>query len=330
MTTLYFFKLSKRLKAAHTLVIGAGSWGIALSIHLQRSQPHRVALLSRNPAKAEEKLAALSSSAKDFHFYDRIPKKFDTIKSILIATPSSAVAGICDHLSIYGFNKPILCCSKGLANVNQIQRLDEYFYQLQPRATNFSYLAGPTFAHELAHGKITHGIVASSVIKQSVFWQKELYSNYFSIERSNDMTGVAWCGVIKNIAAMLAGMAAGVNLGDNARSIILCRATATLQNLCIHFGGQAQTAYSIAGIGDIILSGTSTQSRNYQLGMAISQNQDYPQQTSESHYNIPIAAQLLQDQNLQSSMINLADKCLKNPKTAAQNLVQWLEKPFIH
>lgn len=132
-------------------------------------------------------------------------------------------------------------------------------------------LSGPTFATEVARGQPAAVTVAAEDLKLATHIANTLSSSTFRCYASSDVTGVELCGATKNVLAIASGIVAGRGLGDNARAALITRGLAELRRLCLAMGAQAETPMTLAGLGDLTLTCTSTQSRNYALGYALGQ-----------------------------------------------------------
>lgn len=130
-------------------------------------------------------------------------------------------------------------------------------------------LSGPTFAVEVARGCPAAAVVACSDGEVAARVQKGLASPTFRLYRSTDVVGIEISGAAKNVVAIAAGIADGLNLGHNTRAALLTRALAEIRRLGTRLGGQPETFSGLAGVGDLILTATGDLSRNRRVGLAL-------------------------------------------------------------
>ena len=132
-------------------------------------------------------------------------------------------------------------------------------------------LSGPTFASDVAAGLPTAVTLAADDIDAAQQVANCLSSERFRPYSSDDVIGAQIGGAIKNVLAIACGIADGRNFGDNARAALITRGLTELTRLCLAKGGRAETMMGLSGMGDLVLTCTGTQSRNYSLGLAIGQ-----------------------------------------------------------
>ncbi len=224
---------------AHIHIIGAGAFGVVLRDIL--AQQHTTQLWGR---------------ANNYHC--------ENGDLLILALPSQAYKEVMPHIK---YNGRVLIVSKGLCNG---QLLHEYVGGFLPNG-DIAYLSGPNFASELANQLPTTSMVASPSSEYNQ-WLRTIFTQpFWRIYASTDMRGVALCGIIKNIYAIGAGIIMGRGWGHNAHASFVSRALAEMGRAVVALGGNAETALSVAGVGDLILTTGSKQSRNMQLGYAIGQ-----------------------------------------------------------
>lgn len=134
----------------------------------------------------------------------------------------------------------------------------------------FVCLSGPSFAEEIMHRKVTLLVSASKDCSDASYIQ-QLFNNpnYVRVYTSSDMIGVEVCGAVKNAIALISGVCQGLDLGMNARAALLTRSNREIIEIVKAMGGEESTCYGLTGIGDLMLTASSTLSRNFQAGMRI-------------------------------------------------------------
>lgn len=165
---------------------------------------------------------------------------------------------------------PILCLSKGVLDAPAwtLSSTLEKTLKIHQIAT----LSGPNLAREIALEKPSAAVVGctnSDVAKQ---FATLLTRPYFRVYVSPDREGVAWGGILKNYLAIAAGITDGLQLGTNAKAALLTRGLAEITRIATVFGGQRETLYGLSGVGDLIATCSSTESRNYQVGLEIAKS----------------------------------------------------------
>lgn len=263
---------------ASIFVIGAGAWGAALA-QTARLAGHDVTLIGRNADGVREinerhRLSAyLGKIALDRDLKAQIGfGGLEAADAVLMVVPAQATR---DTLSAIGphalSGKPVILCAKGLETATN-DRQSEVLAALCPEAEAF-VLSGPSFAHDVAAGKPTAVTLAGPDAGRAEEIAALLASDSFRPYASGDIVGVEMCGALKNVYALGAGAIEGAGLGLSARSAFLARAYAELGRMIVALGGSEATLAGLAGIGDLALSCTSDQSRNYRFGVALGRGQ---------------------------------------------------------
>lgn len=148
-------------------------------------------------------------------------------------------------------------------------------------------LSGPSHAEEMIFRKFTSLVSASSDLELAKFVQ-ELFANstYLRIYTSSDVTGVETCGAIKNAIALISGIMSGYGLGENARAALISRGMLEIIRIVEALGGCKETAYGLSGLGDLIVTASSLNSRNFQAGLRIGQGQSVTESLNNSKQTV--------------------------------------------
>ncbi|HXV74159.1 MAG TPA: NAD(P)H-dependent glycerol-3-phosphate dehydrogenase, partial [Sphingomonadales bacterium] len=230
-------------------IIGAGSWGSALSI-LAHQQGHSVVLWARR-----ESLATLLEKTRGIPYLKGIPlpakvrvtadlcEATAAAELVVLAVPSHGVREVCDKLSGVVDGKPILNVAKGI-EVSTFARMSQVV--AETIGTNeYAVLSGPSFAQDVAEGKPTAVVVASSRME----WAEELQKNWsgptFRLYTSDDVAGVELGGAMKNVIAIAAGVSDGLGLGESTRAALITRGLAELVRVGEKLGGQRETFFGL-------------------------------------------------------------------------------------
>ena len=260
-------------------VLGAGSWGTALAIHLSRNG-HRVRLWGRDPAA----MAAMASATcntrylPDIPFPDSLEPTADLGAAMagsdgcLVVVPSHAFSATLDQLAPHLGAAPALAwATKGL-DPDTLQLPHEQVRTRFPDATT-AVVSGPTFASEVARGRPTAVTVAASCEGFAAEWVARLHGPTFRAYSCSDIPGVELGGAVKNVLAIATGIADGLQLGANTRAALITRGLAESMRLGTAIGAQRETFMGLAGLGDLVLTCTDDQSRNRRFGLAIGRGQ---------------------------------------------------------
>ena len=255
-------------------VLGGGSFGTVLA-NLAASNGYNVSLWVRD---SEQALRINSEGANTtYHPELKLSKNItasDNLKEVLnnrsiifIATPSIVFEQIVIRVSNYIDEKPYLVsCTKGI--------LDDPFRLLSDIISSklkntIGVLSGPNLAKEIADEKIAGTVIASPDESLINIVKSVLSSETFKIYSSKDMQGVEMAGALKNIYAVICGMAESLKVGENAIGLILTRSMAEMSRFAVAKGANPITFLGLSGMGDLVATCMSTLSRNYQLGFNI-------------------------------------------------------------
>lgn len=188
---------------------------------------------------------------------------------LVIAIPSKFILNVCNLVKpFYNINTHILIASKGIS--------DDYrfLYEIVGDSLNTRYvsvISGPSFARDMANGDPI-GLSISSMDSNNSIIISALGNNSLSLSVCDDILGVSVCGAIKNVFAIASGILAGMGFGESCRAQFMVRAISSISNIITQLGGNGNTVLSFAGIGDLLLTCSSTNSRNYSFGFLIGSN----------------------------------------------------------
>jgi glycerol-3-phosphate dehydrogenase (NAD(P)+) len=256
-------------------VVGAGSWGTALAVHLARGG-ERVTLWARQPEVAE---ALRTRRRNPWYLADvELPAGVEPTSDasapaaaslVIVAVPSEFVASTLVRLA--GPTAPVVSATKGF-EPGRHRRMSELIAERWP-GPPVAVLSGPTFAREVARAQPTAAVVASRDDAVAAELQRRLGSREFRLYTNRDVVGVEVGGALKNVIALATGLADGLGLGENARAALVTRGLAEITRLAVALGGEPATLAGLAGLGDLVLTATGTLSRNRALGMALARGE---------------------------------------------------------
>jgi glycerol-3-phosphate dehydrogenase (NAD(P)+) len=257
-------------------VIGSGSWGTALAVHLAQIG-HEVRLWGRDPA-----LVAALAVRRENDVYlpgvglpEGVTPVADVVEAlagvsiVLLAVPSHGLRGVLAPMEP-GVTPGTLVVSavKGIEE-QTLLRVSEILRASLPRADAVAVLSGPSFAIELARGLPTAVVVASDNAAAVERVQAEFRSPAFRLYGSDDVVGVEIGGALKNTIAIAAGVVEGLGLGHNALAALMTRGLTEVTRLAVALGGQRETLAGLAGLGDLVLTCTGALSRNRHVGIEL-------------------------------------------------------------
>jgi glycerol-3-phosphate dehydrogenase (NAD(P)+) len=257
-------------------VVGAGSWGTALSIHLGRLG-HDIRLWAWDPGLADEMSARrenpvyLPDAVLPAHVHptDSIPDALRGVDVIVTAIPSHACRTVMHAAAPHARpGVPIVSATKGLEG-GSLLRISEVIAQEFGADRPVVVLSGPSFAREVANEKPTALLAASMSASAMEFVQEEFRGPHFRIYGSNDVIGVEIGAAMKNVIAIAAGVVEGCGLGHNALAALITRGLAEITRLARAAGGRRETLSGLSGLGDLVLTCTGDLSRNRHVGVEL-------------------------------------------------------------
>jgi glycerol-3-phosphate dehydrogenase (NAD(P)+) len=258
-------------------VLGSGSWGTALAIHLARTG-HPVALWGRNAEMAARLRAAGEHST--CHPGVRFPEGlFPTAEleaactasdAIVVSCPSHAVRTLGELIRpMLGRDTLIVSTSKGIEQDTHLTMSGILEAVLPEHATRVSVLSGPSFAREVARGLPTAVTAAAGQLSVAERLQRLFNGPTFRVYTSTDLVGVEIGGAVKNVIALAAGVSDGLGFGHNTRAALITRGLAEISRLAIHLGANPKTLYGLSCLGDLVLTCTGDLSRNRTVGLRL-------------------------------------------------------------
>ena len=260
-------------------IIGGGSWGTALAIHVARTGTP-VQLWAREPEVVEGINTRQRSPwyLADVEVPASVRATTDPAEALhgatlmMLVVPSEFVVATLKTLPALPPDVPVVSATKGLDPERHL-RMSEAIAERFPDA-RVAVLSGPTFAREVALGRPTAAVIASRDDTLAAALQRRLGTREFRLYSNRDVVGVETGGALKNVMAIATGIADGLGLGENARGALITRGLAEMTRLAVALGGISGTLAGLAGLGDLVLTCTGSLSRNRQLGMALAKGED--------------------------------------------------------
>jgi len=256
-------------------VLGAGSWGTALAVHLGRLG-HTVRLWARDRALVDEMRAHGSNPTylpeirmpPCVSVTAAIEDAVDGTDLIVSAIPShgcrAVIRAAAPHVAPHA---TVVSATKGL-EVDTLLRMSQVIAEELPRR-RVVVLSGPSFAIEVARELPTAVLAASTDEEATGLVQAEFRGPYFRLYGSSDVAGVEIGGAMKNVIAIAAGVVEGLGLGHNALAALITRGLAEVTRLACAAGGKRETLAGLSGLGDLVLTCTGDLSRNRHVGIEL-------------------------------------------------------------
>jgi len=263
-------------------ILGAGAWGTALSLSLARRGVHELCLWAHSPALADqlaeagENLPYLSgfNLPADIHITSDLPSAIFEADILLCVTPSQHLRGIITHIApMFTREQIILSASKGIEETTFL-RLSQVIAAVTDNP--FAVISGPSFAQEVAAAMPTALVVASTSPQIAQTIQRDFTSSSLRVYTNDDVPGVELGGALKNVIALAAGVAHGLNLGHNSSAALITRGIAEMTRLAIACGGRRETLTGLSGLGDLVLTCTGSLSRNRSVGIELGRGRQLP------------------------------------------------------
>jgi len=316
-------------------VIGGGAWGTALAqvastggretllwalepevieaINARRENPIFLAGVSLNPAiRATTDLSEL-----------------DACDAWLAVTPAQHTRSVLERAR--DCDKPLVLCSKGIEEKSG-QLLHKVAKEVCPGA-QVAVLSGPTFAHEVAKGLPTAVTLAAEDVTLAEQLRDRIKQPTFRIYVSNDVAGAEIGGAVKNVLAIACGVVEGKGLGQNARAALIGRGFAEMTRFGLAFGARRETLTGLSGLGDLVLTCSSTSSRNYSLGKGIGEGRSAAELLSdrktvaEGAFTAPVLARLAREKGIDMPIVEAVDALIAGRANVDEVLGALLSRP---
>ena len=319
-------------------VIGAGSWGTALSLHLAEKFEqvslwvYEKQLCDILTKERENKWFLPDIFLPENIIYDNsIERAAQDQEILLLVVPTQLLRKIATQLK--PFIKPntiIINASKGIENDSLIP-CHKIIEESLGTSCQIATISGPTFAKEVAN-KVPSALLAASESEETAKIIQEIFSSSkMKVFTSTDIMGVEIGGALKNVIAIATGICDGLNLGSNTRAALVTRGLVEIARIGTGMGAKPETFYGLSGLGDLVLTCTGDLSRNRQLGMQLGRGKSLNEITenmrmvAEGITTVKSAHQLIKKLNIQASVMEETYKVLYEGKTPQKALKDLME-----
>lgn len=318
-------------------IIGAGSWGSALSIYFSKIGFDVILWVRENQLydflqkKRENYIFLPGIKFPKNIFFTQNFKDFNFTNLIFLTIPTQHLRNTLKKLKKGIKNKiDLINCSKGI-EIKGLKFPSEIIREeLKEKINNLGSLSGPTFAKEFVNFMPTAAVIASENIKFAKEIQENFSSRFFRLYRSKDLKGVEIAGALKNIYAIGAGIIKGLGFEKNTWASFLARSLHEMKRFFLRFGGEPETLYGLAGFGDLVLTSSSEKSRNFQVGLKIAKGESLNEilknmeMVAEGVYTLKAVYEILKKEKIEMPIVKALYKVLYEnlkPKKAIEELM---------
>ena len=316
-------------------IVGGGAWGTALA--QVASAGGRETLLWALEPEVVEGINGLHQNALFLPGIELSPAISATsdlpdLKACdawLVVTPAQHMRAVLEQAS--ECDKPMVLCSKGIE-----EKSGELLHRVAKQAcpgAQVAVLSGPTFAHEVARGLPTAVTLAAEDIQLAEQLRERIAQPTFRIYVSDDVAGAEIGGAVKNVLAIACGVVEGKGLGQNARAALIGRGFAEMTRFGLAFGAKRETLAGLSGLGDLVLTCSSTSSRNYSLGKGIGEGRSAAElltdrkTVAEGAFTAPVLARLARAKGIDMPIVDAVDALIAGRADVDQALDALLSRP---
>jgi glycerol-3-phosphate dehydrogenase (NAD(P)+) len=247
----------------------------------------------------------------------------------LVVTPAQHMRSVLERAA--DCDKPLVLCSKGIEEKSG-ELLHKVAKQACPNAS-VAVLSGPTFAHEVAKGLPTAVTLAAEDAALAEQLRDRIKQPTFRIYVSDDLAGAEIGGAVKNVLAIACGVVEGKGLGQNARAALIGRGFAEMTRFGLAYGAKRETLTGLSGLGDLVLTCSSTSSRNYSLGKGIGEGRSAVElladrkTVAEGAFTAPVLARLAREKDIDMPIVDAVDALIAGRANVDQVLDALLTRP---
>ncbi len=297
-------------------VIGLGVYSLAISKMLAKKDENEIVIWTENNEKYEE----YKKTKKVASVFDtKLPKNIkisasmeDTLENtnlIYIITASKYVDIVTKQMKPYYNPKiPVCIASKGIEESRE--ELLSNIVKNALKTNNIAVISGPTFAVDILNNEPVALALASKTKKAKEYVLNTLANDTLKLRPSKDMIGIQMCGSIKNVIAIASGILSGLGYSNSTQSFLINESLHDIKDIIKIFGGNPKTILSFAGVGDLMLTCTSTKSRNFSFGVIVGSTKDQNKineylatHTVEGYNTLEIVYKMLQKKGIEIKLI---------------------------
>ena len=319
-------------------VIGTGAYSIGIALMLAKNKNNNIMLWSENKEYVNE----FKETHKISKIFNNVvlPNNVDITNSfeevmmntslIFFITSAKYLLNVCKSILPYYNNTPVCIASKGIEHTT-LSPLS-ILVKNTLKTKNVSVISGPTFAIDLVNNEPAALAIAGYNNKTIKIVQENLANETLKLRKSSDIIGIQLCGSVKNIIAIAAGILKGLGYSESTQAFLINESLHDMKNIIHALGGKKKTILSFAGIGDLLLTCSSTKSRNYSFGYVIGSTKDknrideyLKNNTVEGYYTLNSIYKMLQKKGIEIPLITLINNIVcngQNPNDLAEFLIK--------
>ena len=313
-------------------VIGSGGWGIALTILLHKNG-HNLTIWSFDKKETEELKTTRQNKSKlpnillpeDIEVTNNLKEAVENKDILILAVPSKAIRSVSKSLKDIIKEKQIIVnVAKGLEEGTLKTMTDIIEEELKDKNPQVAVLSGPSHAEEVGRGIPTTCVVSAHSKELTLYLQNIFMNPSFRVYTSPDIVGMEIGGALKNVIALAAGIADGLNYGDNTKAALITRGIREIAALGVAMGGEQSTFYGLTGLGDLIVTCASMHSRNRRAGILLGQGKTLDEAIKEVNmvvegvYSAKSALMAAKKYNVEIPIIEQVNAVLFENKNAAE------------
>jgi glycerol-3-phosphate dehydrogenase (NAD(P)+) len=316
-------------------VVGGGAWGTALA-QVASAGDRETLLWALEPEVVE----AVNASHENPVYLAGVPLntairatsdlgELDDCDAWLIVTPAQHMRAVLERAA--DCEKPLVLCSKGIEEKSGM--LLHWVARASCPRAGVAVLSGPTFAHEVAAGLPTAVTLATDDDALANQLRDRIAQPAFRIYLSDDVAGAEIGGAVKNVLAIACGVVEGRGLGQNARAALIGRGFAEMTRFGLAFGARRETLAGLSGLGDLVLTCSSTSSRNYSLGVGIGEGRSAAElladrkTVAEGAFTAPVLARLAREKGIDMPIVDAVDALVAGRADVGEVLEALLSRP---
>ncbi|HEV2044273.1 MAG TPA: NAD(P)H-dependent glycerol-3-phosphate dehydrogenase [Sphingomicrobium sp.] len=316
-------------------VIGGGAWGTALAqVAAAGGRETLLWAIEDDVVTAINKIHENPVYLKGIKLNPaiRATSNFSDLKGVdawLVVTPAQHMRAVLGRSPCP--KMPLILCSKGIEDASG-KLLHDVAHEVCPTSP-VAVLSGPTFAHEVAIGLPTAVTLACADKKLGEALRARINLTSFRTYLTDDVAGAEAGGAVKNVLAIACGVAEGRGLGQNARSALIARGFAEMTRFGMAMGGRRETLAGLSGLGDLVLTCSSTSSRNFSLGKAIGEGKNAVElmkdrrTVAEGAFTAPVLHRIVTERNIDMPLVSAVVDLLEGKVGVAELLETMLSRP---
>ena len=318
-------------------ILGTGAYSIGIALMLAKRKENNIMLWTENPDLADNfrKMHKFNSIFPEVEIPDNImvtdsyEKALKDTGLIFLITSAKYILNVCENILPYYKKTPLCIASKGIEHTT-LSPLSEIVKHTL-KTNNISVISGPTFAIDLVNNEPAALAIAGLNKKTINLVRENLANDTLKLRVSKDIIGIQLCGSIKNIIAIAAGILKGLGYSESTQAFLINESLHDMKNIIYALGGKKKTILSFAGVGDLLLTCSSSKSRNYSFGYVIGSTKDNEQieeylknNTVEGYYTLNSIYKMLQKKGIEIPLITLINNIVcngQNPNDLATFLI---------